>query len=400
MEDISIMFFITNNTLYKPIFPFFQNTFMSMPFFLNSNPSIFNPTALPVTNFYPGLNLSTSMAPANQTYKPERLTFQPAQTPQEGIEYAKKNFNTQIESLNCNTEFTNLVNEGLTNIYNMYKGQVSLPSQVINTLKGQTSYQPNTFIINSNTSSKTETLQNIIKDIDKPVSDEKQTLASWYQKAVKGDFSQVEFIDPEFQKQVAQKMTEYKNNPNSFDISETQKLYQDIQTLLAPNETLRQSPIKLIEELYYNPKLSNVLDNGDFKTFDDILGLDKQAQQKEFYSILDKLNELGVKAYIDPEKLYEDNKFNEIYKLQGLHLYTKPENYSNLQMKSFPNQKEQLIANSVTGTGNTTPAMFIANVYAGVLNGGYYSGDVMALYQKYNGPQLPPGMNEQPFYMR
>ena len=152
------------------------------------------------------------------------------------------------------------------------------------------------------------------------MSGDKQTLASWYQKAVKGDFSQVEFIDPKFQKQVAEKLTEYKNNPDSFDISETQQLHQDIQTLLAPNETLRQSPIKLIEELYYNPKLQNVIENGEFKTFDDILGLDKQAQQEEFYSILDKLNELGIKAYVDPEKSYKENKFNEIYKLQGLHL--------------------------------------------------------------------------------
>ncbi len=232
------------------------------------------------------------------------------------------------------------------------------------------------------------------------MSGDKQTLASWYQKAVKGDFSQVEFIDPKFQKQVAEKLTEYKNNPDSFDISETQQLHQDIQTLLAPNETLRQSPIKLIEELYYNPKLQNVIENGEFKTFDDILGLDKQAQQEEFYSILDKLNELGIKAYVDPEKSYKENKFNEIYKLQGLHLYSRPENSSKLQMKSFPDENEQLIANSVTGTGNTSPAIFIANVYAGVLNGGYYSNDVMALYQKYNGPQLPAGMNQQPFYMK
>ncbi len=394
------MFHLNNilNSGFSTIIPFWSNQYMSMPFFMTPGQSIFRPQALPVTNFYPGLNLSTTSA--NQGYRPERLSFQTAQTPQEGIQYAQNNFNTHIESLNSNTDFVNYVNEGLTNIYNMYKGQVSLPSQVINTLKGQTSYQPDTFIINSDTSSKAQELQNIIEDIDKPVSGDKQTLASWYQKAVKGDFSQVEFIDPKFQKQVAEKLTEYKNNPDSFDISETQQLHQDIQTLLAPNETLRQSPIKLIEELYYNPKLQNVIENGEFKTFDDILGLDKQAQQEEFYSILDKLNELGIKAYVDPEKSYKENKFNEIYKLQGLHLYSRPENSSKLQMKSFPDENEQLIANSVTGTGNTSPAIFIANVYAGVLNGGYYSNDVMALYQKYNGPQLPAGMNQQPFYMK
>ncbi len=111
---------------------------MSMPFFMTPGQSIFRPQALPVTNFYPGLNLSTTSA--NQGYRPERLSFQTAQTPQEGIQYAQNNFNTHIESLNSNTDFVNYVNEGLTNIYNMYKGQVSLPSQVINTLKGQTSY--------------------------------------------------------------------------------------------------------------------------------------------------------------------------------------------------------------------------------------------------------------------
>lgn len=87
-------------------------------------------------------------------------------------------------------------------------------------------------------------------------------------------------------------------------------------------------------------------------------------------------NRWGGTTYEGYEKLLKDKpkKFEKLY----------PDLYKHLTDKEIQN-----ITGQVSWYSQTSIGEFIADVYAGLIQGKKYSDDVIALYKKYNGPLLP-----------
>lgn len=389
-----------NNFIYSNS-PF---TAFYMPAVSMHSQSIFGPAPQPVVSMYPDLDINQKQnqqvqKPQYQTRpysRPEQIEFTKAKTMSEAITYARTKLGIKNFNLQGDLELANWVNEGLTQIYNKYKGKAPMPANVIKdtskNIVGDAYYNKERDTLAISPDNKKLLLQRLLSKIDNTPADDKKTLANWYKKAVKNDFSQVSFIDPKFQRQVAQHIQAFKRNPRAFDVTESRQLYHEINALLEPNKILRQNPMKLIEELYNNPKYKKYLNSGEFKSLEQISKLDKNAQHEEFYNIIDKLKAKGVKAYIDPQKSVTNNKFHVIYHEYGHFRHFRTTSFSALKQRNAEfksNTFKQRIASEVSSYAKTEPMEFVAEVYAGLLNGAKYSPEVMALYRSYNGPVVP-----------
>ena len=368
--------------------------------------SIFKPASKSSVSFYPELDLqkNTSNTPVTKQpqyqsrpqFKPEQLEFTKAKNMSEAINYARTKLGIKNFNLHGDLELANWVNEGLTEIYNKYKGKAPMPANVIKdrsqNIPGDAYYNKEHDILAISPDNKKMVLQKLLDKIDNTPADNKKTLSNWYKKAIKGDFSQVSFIDPKFQRQVAIHVQEFRRNPHSFDVTESRQLYHEINALLEPNKMLRQNPIVLIEEIYNNPKYKKYLNSTEFKSIAQISKLDKDAQHEEFYNIIDKLNKKGIKAYIEPQKSVTNNKFHVIYHEYGHFRHFRTTSFTALKQRNAEfksNTFKQHIAEEVSSYAKTEPMEFVAEVYAGLMNGAKYSSEVMALYRSYNGPIVP-----------
>lgn len=366
--------------------------------------SIFGPAPQRAVSLYPELDINQNQTQQIQTpqyqtrpsQRPQQLEFTKAKTMSEAINYARTKLGIKNFNLQGDLELANWVNEGLTNIYNKYKGQAPMPANVIKDMSkniiGDAYYNKEYDTLAISPDNKKMLLQRLLSKIDNTPADNKKTLANWYKKAVKGDFSQVAFIDPKFQRQVAAHIQSFKRNPDAFDVTESRELYHEINALLAPNNILRQNPMKLIEEIYNNPKYKKYLNSREFKSLAQISKLDKNAQHEEFYNIIDRLQAKGIKAYIEPQKSVTNNKFHVIYHEYGHFRHFRTTSFTALKQcnpEFKANTFKQKIASEISSYAKTEPMEFVAEVYAGLMNGAKYSPEVMALYRSYNGPVVP-----------
>ena len=150
--------------------------------------------------------------------------------------------------------------------------------------------------------------------------------------------------------------------------------------------------MQLIEEIYNNPKYKKYLNSREFKSLAQISKLDKNAQHEEFYNIIDRLQAKGIKAYIEPQKSVTNNKFHVIYHEYGHFRHFRTTSFTALKQcnpEFKANTFKQKIASEISSYAKTEPMEFVAEVYAGLMNGAKYSPEVMALYRSYNGPVVP-----------
>lgn len=325
--------------------------------------------------------------------KPLQLEFNKAQTIQEAEKYARTKLGIKNFDMQGDIELANWVNEGLTEIYNKYKGQAPMPANVIKAAgKGDALYNYKSDTLAVSPDNKKAVLKRLLLKIDNTPPNNKKTLSNWYKKALRNDFSQVNFIDPKFQKAVALHIKAFKENPNAFDITESRRLYHEINALFEAADAPGENPMKLIEELYNNPKYKKILNNSDFNSLSNISKFDKNSQTQEFYRIINKLKSKGVKAYIEPQNSENNNEFHVIYHEYGHFRHFKTTSYNALKKHNTEfktNPYKQNTAKQVSSYAKTEPMEFVAEVYAGLLNGNKYSKEVMALYRSYNGPYVP-----------
>ncbi len=367
-----------------------ESIFASNPFAQIEIPPVRKGNKSPVSHIqlqYRRYNINTN---------PTILKFQKAETMQEAVNYARtklgiKNFNMQND-----LELANWVNEGLTAIYNKYKGKVPMPSNVIKDgskdMVGDAYYNLNRDTLAIAPDNKKKVLTRLLRNIENTWESSNRPLTRWYKRALKEDYSQIPYIDPKFQKQVAQHIQEFQHFPEIFEVTDVKQLYHEINALLETKHILKTNPMKLIADLYNNPKYKKALESPEFKSLVQISRLDKDEQKQEFYKILDKLKEKGINAYVEPQKFAENNKFHVIFHEYGHFMHFKTTSFESLkehtdEFKSNP--RKQNTAEQVSGYAKSEPMEFVAEVYAGMLNGVHYPPDVLRLYHSYNGPALP-----------
>lgn len=273
------------------------------------------------------------------------LTFQKAQTFKEAELYAKNKLHIKNFDLKGDLELANWVNAGLTEIYNKYNGMAQMPSNIVKNTKENTpnlaSYNHKTDTLTVAADNKKLVLAKLLKKMDLTQESNSGTISNWYKKALKNDFSLIKNISPEYQKKLILDIKKFKKDPTCFDYTDCKDLYNRIASLT------------------------------------------------EIYD--DKIPK-NSKGYIDPKTIPENNKFYVLYHEYGHFMHFKTASFSKLksQKSEFLNSPiKQKIASEVSNYAKTEPSEFVAEVYAGMMNGKKYTNSVMQLYKIYNGPQIP-----------
>lgn len=136
----------------------------------------------------------------------------------------------------------------------------------------------------------------------------------------------------------------------------------------------------------YNPKTATFKENSriamDIKGLTDgklVNGKIKEATYSDFFYLNHELGHL------------RHQEINPNYKLMGkIEEYLELGEIPSELSKEFANSKSiQATARKVSEYAPASPAEFVAETFAGLLEGKTYSDDVMALYKKYGGPVLP-----------
>ncbi len=331
----------------------------------------------------------------NINTQPQKLEFQKAKNMREAVAYARK-LGIKNFDMDGDLGLANWVNEGLTEIYNKYNGKAPMPSNVIKDggeeMVGDAYYSCSRDTLAIAPDNKKRILSRLLDNIDSPWESSKRPLVRWYRGVLQNDFSQISYIDPKFQKQVAKHITQFQNFSGRMDVSEVKQLYHEINALLETKNMPDTNPLKLISNIYNNPKYKKAIKGFEFKSLAQISKLNRNAQKQEFYNIINKLKKKGINAYVEPQKFEENNSFHVIFHEYGHFRHFNTTSFTALKQRTnefVSNVKKQKTAGQVSSYAKSEPMEFVAEVYAGLLNGVKYSPEVMALYKTYNGPPLP-----------
>ncbi|MDR1327965.1 MAG: hypothetical protein LBJ74_06130 [Heliobacteriaceae bacterium] len=252
--------------------------------------------------------------------RPESITFVKAKNMKQAKQYAAKNLRIYNFDLGNDLELANYVNEGLTNIYNKYKGKTPMPQNIALDLndKAEAYYddKTDTLLFNS------EGLSRLVTK--KRVSDNIERIKK----------------HPDAYGAILTKLDEFTKNPNAFDRFDCLDLY------------------------------------------DMIVDIECLNHRKKFYP-----ND----TYMEPG-LTSGSKFGLVYHEYGHVLYYKIIGDSK-RLKSLVADMEKSGTNNirckVSCYASKNLHEFIAETFRALMNGKKVPKDVMELYKKYNGPQMP-----------
>jgi hypothetical protein len=273
---------------------------------------------------------------------PQRLQFQKAQTIEEARAYATEQLGIKNFELGDNLTLANTVNEGLTNIYNRYKGASPMPDNIALSTSGSAlaSYNSGTrtmFLNERNLANERTELTKLIGELDQSPETDQLNLRNWYKKALKNDFTVFDFIDTDFQRSTIEKLKAFKANPDAFDGFEAYEI---------------------------NCMLNDLTLTG---------------------------TRYAATGEIDYSRGYASgSKFGLIY-----HEYAHLLHYRNMINNQYRNYQQRFTeadratAMKVSEYAATSFDEFVAETYKALYNGATLPRDVMALYQKFNGPKLP-----------
>ncbi len=273
--------------------------------------------------------------------KPSRIEFTPAGSMDEAAEYAQ-NLGVENYNMGDDLETANYVNEALTNLHNLYGGDVNMfPNiEVTDTVEF--------FIYNSDSKTlkinpqgfaenRQETDQFIKESMVAESANKNGAIGAWYHRALKGDFDMVDYIDKDFQKEVFDTVQAYLENPDSFDDFEATEL---------------------------------------------------EAMLCDMTNLSVRFRSTGNLTF---ERGYASgSKFSWIYheyahRLQSESMDSGEYRHGIREMS----KADKAIAMRITEYAGKNYNEFTAETYKALINGHKLPEDVMALYKKCNGPQLP-----------
>ena len=119
--------------------------------------------------------------------------------------------------------------------------------------------------------------------------------------------------------------------------------------------------------------------NGDLNKLQELVGTNITVEKTSPFHVV--YHEIGH-VYHD---LKDPNMFEKMGKLEEL----KQSGITDFSILNEFNGKYQGVASRVSDYATTSPAEFVAEVYAKMIDGKKFDDEVMALYKKYGGPELP-----------
>ena len=352
------------------------------------------------------LSKGKTLKPANFA---EHIDFKPAQTMEEAVEFAKKNFGVKTFDFGDDLEFANWVNEGLVNINNRFKGKAN----IVENLRFATP-----------------------EEIAKYTKDDGRAATAWCNSFMKhGDNSSIVFnknsIDnaPEKFNDFLEK---FKIHPKLDETGEivggyicgadrnthTKILKLSEKMLKEPDKFSRfdaMNGIMLCDDYvqsikYFDKNKLSILKNKIFADADSAailkqnnisVNIDDYAKlgEKELKEQTEKILELlvDVNPVSGTATVRGNSKFDVIYHEMGHHLHAmntslKDSIWGRLSKKVsklFKSDPEkQKTAGIVSWYAQTNPKEFVAECFNALCAGRKLPDDVMKLYEYYKGPNL------------
>jgi len=279
----------------------------------------------------------------------KHVEFKPAKTAEEAKKFAQEKFGVQYHDIN-DVDVINGLNEWITGIHNKTKtiNKGAYPKYIANNPKLEEGVlaclYDDTLKVAKNTEGYVMGINmSMFKDFDKFI-DFSFRDASVITKSSSGKYQIVdEAYNTEFVRNLLERINKY--NPKTATFKEKSRIMMDIKGLI-----------------------DGELVNGKIK----------EAKWSDFYYFN---HELGHLRHQESTTNFKLMKKIEEYVALG----EKPSDIS----KEFASSKNiQTTARKVSEYAPESPAEFVAETFAGLLEGKTYSDDVMALYKKYGGPAL------------
>lgn len=297
----------------------------------------------------------------------EQIEFKPAKTMEEAIKFAKDKFNvvyTNNAQQNMPLELANIINKGLTQFNNAVKGKYR-PANYIEYLSKDFTVdneidaiaRVTKVAVNGDKLFGISFNPSYIKNIDSNI---KNTINEWIANGAlikNGKNYQFEQANKtiSISSELERSITDYLSG-KTFTLEEKMNLDTLMKDLYEANISLQKK---------YNGDLTRALG----KTFN----VYKTSPHHPIY------HEIG--------HIYHDLNNPKTFLLMGKSSELKVNNLSTSMLDEF-NSKYIETARKVSDYATESPAEFVAEVFAKMINGQKFDNDIMTLYKKYGGPAL------------
>lgn len=342
------------------------------------------------------LSKGKTLKPANFA---EHIEFVKANTMEEAVEFAKKNFGIKKFDLGDDLEFANWVNEGLANINNRFKGKANMPEKVIFDEKFFTK-KPKAAAYCSKISDTIAFNKEYFSD--KLITKVKHNLELIFPEynPEKHEFKNlvVHGEDTNIKNKLAQHYFKILENPDKytrFDAMNADMLFDDYVAAIKFSE---KNPTHWIKKCEENEKVKKLLENNGIdlsvQNFNKLSKDEKEAFMKKFYSVLIK-NNVNLTGHASHRG---NSKFDDLYHEMGHLLHNKNTclkdifwgRLSTKSTKAFMADKEKLkTAGKISWYAQKNPQEFVAECFNALCAGRKLPDDVMKMYEYYKGPKLP-----------
>ncbi len=342
------------------------------------------------------LTKGKNIKPANFA---EHIDFKPAQTMEDAINYAKKNFGVEKFDFGEDIEMANWVNEGLTNINNRFKGKANMPKEFRWANADELSKQSDAVLgltnaknaritfCKGNIDNSITKFKDLVEETFKPYYEKGELMATFHPGA-----------DRKVHGEILDMYDELVKNPSNisrFDAINGQLLISDYAQSLA---NFNRNALNILKNKILNNDVATKImrDNNISTNIKDYENLPKEQLNKKVVNIIATIGDSA--PITETGTLRGNSKFGILYHEMGHYLHKmnrslKDEMWGNVSKKAkeefITDIKKQDIAGKVSSYGKTNPNEFVAECFSAMSAGKKLPDDVMNLYKYYKGPELP-----------
>lgn len=331
-----------------------------------------------------------------------KIDFKPASTVDEAIQFGKGNLG--IKEYHGfgekDLDAINWVNEGMVNASNKMQGKITMPgavhytrempndalAAVVTEIKGQSVFRKNDMLVN----------KNIFDNIDGCVAEKVKLMSdSGYIRVAKNGDVTALFRDMEEIRPLAEKIHKY-NNGEIKTFKDKLGLYNNLCGCQDEINTIFTYPDRGIKAIL-NSEAKTILASKNIETNLDVINKYTLKQKQELYKkMMVELSADGVEINIKHQARTEfQTIYHELGHLQDkvvrpgtIYNYNNPSEYSQ-ELKAWLNDSNAInTASRVSEYSTAGPGEFIAETYAGLIEGRKFPEEVMTLYKKLGGPIL------------
>lgn len=351
----------------------------------------------------------TAVVNRTQEFNPEKqintdynkLSFTEAKTIDEANNYTKTVLGIQDFNFENDLETANYINEGLTNLQNIYKGKLRMPDKIRLTTKEDLNDTPMavfspidnknffTLLINKDAYDR----ENLTTCTDKMLDTmEKKGFIKFEDNNVK----YAKAINKEQHEKLVEEIIKYKKDKNLMSKYEVQGLNRGLEDYIY-HCVYKNLNDEALENLYNDKeKLNKVQEK--YPNLPAKAEIDNMSQQEKLKLVNDIYNKTGVSMDVYYAMKHFD-KFDILYHEIG-HLMHEQNlgndtfyslnhkgKISGITREFLTNKNLQNVAERVSIYSKTSPLEFVAETHIGICNGFKYPKKVMDLYRYFRGPE-------------